>query len=256
MLDALPYAPPLERFLRDPTVLFTAAVWLVPLVFLESVSAGVMYLLTPTLWLSFVYLGVVFFATHSSKCIQLNDRDFRVANWFLMNGVHFNLFLDVVSGQWQLSGEMSRQYLVVEPRYQLGALHDAGASVFMTSMLEVFFQSPLCILTYYAFHKGLPFRRATEIIVCILHSTGVWYFYVPEVLGSFRHLNGWPTSFDEALSFNRLVFFWFGFWFCGLLWLYVPFQIGRTAFLEICDACQGYQPVFRTRTQTKRAKYD
>lgn len=83
----------------------------------------------------------------------------RVANWFLANGVYFNLFLDVVSGQFQMMGEMTVQYNVVEPRYALGPLSDAGASVFMTSMLELFFQSPLCLLTYWGYHRNASWRR-------------------------------------------------------------------------------------------------
>jgi len=186
---------------------------------------------------SFAYLGLIVYVTHADgKSVNLSARDTRVANWFLMNGVYFNLFLDVVSGQFQMMDEMSKQYLKVEPRYILGVYDDAGAPVFMTSMCELFFQSPLAILTYYAFHRDKSYKNIAAYTVSILHAAGVWWFYFPEAIGGFQHLNGWPESLEKAFSFDRLLFFWFGFWFCGILWLVVPFQIAKSAWIEVCQS--------------------
>lgn len=55
-------------------------------------------------------------------------------------------------------GEMSRQYLIVEPRYSLGLFECEGVSVFMTSILELLFQSPLCLAVYWAYHRNRPYR--------------------------------------------------------------------------------------------------
>mmetsp|Transcript_17733 Transcript_17733/g.28693 ORF Transcript_17733/g.28693 Transcript_17733/m.28693 type:complete len:241 (+) Transcript_17733:353-1075(+) len=225
-----------ERFYKDPTFWFTVSVILVPLVFSNSVNDAVAYLTTPMMLMSYLTLYVFLYTVHGGECLELSGRDLRVANWFLFNGVYFNLFLDVVSGQFQMMDEMTRQYNKVEPRYALGVYHDAGAPVFMTSMCELFFQSPLCLVTYYAYCRGKPYRRISEFTVCVLHAAGVWWFYIPEIIGGFQHLGGWPKSMEEAISFHRLLFFWFGFWFCGSLWLYVPFQIGRTAWVEISSA--------------------
>uniref|UniRef100_A0A7S3PJQ8 EXPERA domain-containing protein n=1 Tax=Aplanochytrium stocchinoi TaxID=215587 RepID=A0A7S3PJQ8_9STRA len=229
--------PSVQTLLGDPTVIFTVLVILTPLLFCRSVGAVVSYLFTPMMVASWVYLGVVLYITHGDgKSIALGERDQRVALWFLMNGVYFNLFLDVVSGQFQMMDEMSRQYLVVEPRYQFGVFDVHGQSVFMTSMCELFFQSPLCIVAYYAYCRNKSYKLVAEFTVCVLHAAGVWWFYFPEAISGFEHLGGWPASVSEALGFNRLLFFWFGFWFCGLLWLYVPYQIGKTAWINICEA--------------------
>jgi hypothetical protein len=200
--------PVLSAMARDPTVLFTACVVLVPLIYVDGWRGAVQYLTTPMLLVSLAFLALVLVVTHGGPCVRLNARDTMLANWFLMNGVYFNLFLDVVSGQFQMMDEMSRQYTKVEPRYVYDILSDAGAPVFFTSMLELFFQSPFGILAYFAYHRGLPFRHLAAFFVSVLHAAGVWYFYIPEALGGFRHLGGWPRSLAEALSFERLVFFW------------------------------------------------
>lgn len=57
-----------------------------------------------------------------------------------------------------MMGEMSKQYLIVEPRYALGLFHSEGVSVFMTSMLEILVQSPLCLAAYWAYHRNRPYR--------------------------------------------------------------------------------------------------
>ena len=223
-----------QRLVKDPTVLFTAVVVITPAVLCDNIFDAICYLLHPTLWLSFGYLLAVLYVTHQGGGeVPLTQRDHRVAMWFLCNGVFFNLFLDVVAGQFQLMGAMSRQYLLVEPRYAFGLYKDAGVSVFMTSMCELFFQSPLSILTYYAYHQGKSYRQLLEITVGILHIAGVWWFYVPEIVNSFPYSGGWPDTLSEAISFRRLLYFWCGYFVFPALWVYVPFQIGKKAWIEI-----------------------
>jgi hypothetical protein len=170
-------------------------------------------------------------------CVELNARDRRVAFWFLMNGVYYNLFLDVVSGQFQMMDEMSRQYQKVDPRYLIGAMDVHGQSVFWTSMCEIFFQSPFCLLCFFAYHRGKPWRRPLEIIVSILQVAGVWWFYAPEAYSDFPHLGGWPPNqFGGVFSLHNLIFFWFGFWFMCALWVSVGISITHTAFWELSAA--------------------
>mmetsp|Transcript_6908 Transcript_6908/g.7951 ORF Transcript_6908/g.7951 Transcript_6908/m.7951 type:complete len:247 (-) Transcript_6908:71-811(-) len=232
--------PTTSQFLSDPTVVFTISVVLVPVIYCNGIGGILSYLFTPMMVASWIYLGLVLYVTHGDgKSVSLSERDRRIAFWFLMNGVYFNLFLDVVSGQFQMMDEMSRQYLKVEPRYIYGVFDVHGQSVFMTSMCELFFQSPLCIVTYYAYYRNKNYKNIAEFTVCVLHAAGVWWFYFPEAISGFEHLGGWPSSISEALSFNRLLFFWFGFWFCGILWLVVPFQIGKSAWIQICKAADA-----------------
>jgi hypothetical protein len=214
--------------LRDPTVLFTVSVVLLPVIYTGSMQGALIYLTTPMLIMSLVFLVLVVKLTEHPKgsCVDpLPAHEQRMAYWFLMNGVYFNLFLDVVSGQFQMMDEMSRQYLKVEPRYALGPFDVHGQSVFWTSMCELFFQSPLCLMTYFAYRRNAPWRRPVEMIASLLHVAGVWFFYVPEAFAGFPHLGGWPKSTQEALSMDRLVFFWFGFWFCGILWSVMPVMV-------------------------------
>jgi hypothetical protein len=62
-----------------------------------------------------------------------------------------------------MMGEMSSQYLIVEPRYKLGLYEAEGVSVFMTSMLELLVQSPLCLAVYYGYHRNRPWRHGKLI---------------------------------------------------------------------------------------------
>lgn len=217
----------------DPTLLFTASVVLVPLVYCADAAAAVAYLTQPTLLASLAVTAAVVAYARAGPRAALTKVESMLACWFLCNGVYFNFFLDVVAGQMQMMGEMSKQYNKVEPRYVLGALSDAGAPVFMTSLLEALFHAPFGVFAYIAIVRGWPQRYTAALIVSILHPVGVAYFYVPEVLNGFRHLGGWPATMAEALSFDRLLFFWFGFWFCGVLWIIVPVVISRYAWIKI-----------------------
>lgn len=239
----------IPEFLRDPTVMFAVWVILAPigllawennLSFSELVSQSLFgYLLAPTMLCSYAYLFLVVALTHSGgQVVQLNARDLRVARWFLMNGVYFNLFLDVVSGQFQANSLMTFQYNLIEPRYIFGSFDVRGQSVFWTSMCELFFQSPMCILCYYGYVRGKSWRRALEIIVSVLHIAGVWWFYVPEAYSHFPHLGGYPKGWTEALTFHRIFYFYFGFWFMGSVWVVTAFTIGKTAFMELATIVQ------------------
>jgi len=221
-------------------VLVTTLIVQAPLL-LHAVEHGIVkaleiswnYLLSPTMLASYVYLYIIIRASHAGgRTVKLSSRDTMVSNWFLMNGVYYNLFLDVVSGQFQMNNLMTFQYNLVEPRYKFGAEDVRGQSVFWTSMCEIFFQSPFCILTYYAYIRGKPWRRPLEIVVGCLHIAGVWWFYVPEAYAGFPHLGGWPKP-GEHLTFHRLFYFYLGFWVMGATWVIVAFTIARTAFLEI-----------------------
>ena len=212
-------SPVLAGLLWDPTVLFTAAVVLLPVAFVPSPAAALAYLLQPNLLAAYaLFAGMLLLAARGGRCAPLGAADALLARWCLCNGVFFNLFLDVVAGQFQALGAMTTQYNRVEPRYALGLAHPAGAPVFMTSMLELFFQAPLGLLAFVAIHWRAPGRHTAALALALLHAAGVWYFYVPEALSGFPNLGGWPRSRAEALSTERLLFFWFGFWFCGCLW--------------------------------------
>jgi len=194
---------------KDPTVLATLLVVKAPLLLhtfehglAAGLSAAVKYLFSPVMLLSYLYLYMVVRVSHAGETVKLSPRDKRVALWFLMNGIYYNLFLDVVSGQFQMNDLMTFQYNIVEPRYQYGPMDPRGQSVFWTSMCELFFQSPFCILAYYGYVRGKAWRRPLEIVIGCLHIAGVWWFYVPEAFAGFPHLGGWPKP-GEHLTFHR-----------------------------------------------------
>jgi hypothetical protein len=236
MHSTTPISSLLKGWEKDPTVLFTFLVMIIPSIFCPDLISVIRYLTTPMLVLALIFMFLVLKVTAQGKCVELNDRDRRVAFWFLMNGVFYNLFLDVVSGQFQMMDEMSRQYLKVDPRYAIGHLKVEGQSVFWTSMCEIFFQSPFCLLCFYGYHRNRPWRRPLEIIVSILQVAGVWWFYLPEAFSGFQQLGGHPPNkFGGIFSMHNLLFHWFGFWFMGTLWVTVGISITWTAFWDLAE---------------------
>jgi len=221
--------------LFDPTFWFATLVMLVPLSKCDTTNQIVAYITQSTFISPFVlfFLAKLVVGWTKPKTVSLSSRDMRVANWFLCNAVFFNLFLDVIAGQFQSMGEMSVQYLKVEPRYLPGLYSDSGSVVFMTSMLELFFQSPLCFLAYYSYVHKKFYRTAVEIIVCVLHTTGVWYFYVPEVLRGYPHV---LADHNFTFSQDHLLYYWFGFWIASSIWVFVPYFIAKTAISNIIEA--------------------
>ena len=232
-----------SRMLVDPTVYFCWFCLLSPVFLICKLEWGatIKYLTTPYLWVSFLYLFFVLWYTHfhNGKTRILSPSEHRIANWFLCNGVYFTLFLDVFSGQFQRMDAMTTAYNKVECRYLHGLEDDAGITVFMTSMMELLFQSPLCLLCYYAVHHRRPYRHAAIVVVCALQAAGCWYYYVGELLGDFRHCGGWPKDLAEALTFERLFFFWFSFFVLGLgVWIIVPYRIAKRSWKELSKAVQ------------------
>lgn len=223
-----------RRFFKDPTVLFTIGILFMPILLAEGISTKFFYIFTPMLWISFLYLVMVLYTVHGNYDeVKLSNRDHRVALWFLMNGVYFNLFFDVVSGQLQLFGEMSVQYNLIEPKYKFGLYQEAGQSVFMTSMCELFLQSPLCLITYYAYHKGKVYKPLLEIIMACLHIAGVWWFYLPEIFNGFPYSGGWPKSLGECFTFHRFLYLWSAYFIFPAIWVVVPFLIAKTAWKDV-----------------------
>jgi len=232
----------------DPTFLFAAGVMLVPVSKCETMNQTMDYLTQPSFIAPFILFFLVRMIVKATapKGSVLSSTDNMVANWFLCNGVFFNLFLDVVAGQFQSMGEMSVQYLKVEPRYKHGLHHDSGSVVFITSMMELFIQCPLCFLAYFAYHHKKSYRSAIEIIVSVLHFSGVWFFYVPEFLRGFPHID---EDKNYTFSTDYLLYYWFGFWIGGTIWVIVPFLITRRATYAIADRETGKNTPVQKKTQ-------
>jgi len=212
-----------DYLIFDITFWFTMAVMFLPCALVYPDTKRMMvYLYNPTFWGAYVYLFLVLLVTHLfGKTKVLSGQQQRIANWFLCNGVFYNCFLDVFAGQFQIGGLMTEQYNKLEPRYLYGLTNDlpAGQTVFMTSMLELFIQGPLCLLTYWGFYHNASWRYVTGIIVSVLHICGTWYMYIPEILLNFPHV---PADTKFRFSFDDIIYFWFGFCFCSLLWTIIP----------------------------------
>src|SRR5690606_37911754 len=80
-----------------------------------------------------------------------------------------------------------------------------------------------------AYHRGKSYRPLLEILVASLHIAGVWWYYVPEILTSFQHTGGWPKDFNDAITFDRFLYFWSAYFIFPALWVIIPLILAGEA---------------------------
>lgn len=183
--------------------------------------------------------GLLLCLTWSLYCQQgsvtLSSRDKRVANWYLVNGFVFKSMMDTFSGSLQAWPTMTAQYNLLEPRYQKPLSDFDSIPVHLSSLLEIAFQVPLCLLVYRAYHQGSKHRYVLEIVLATLQAAGTFYFYLaglitePEKLGMFMN----------ASMFDFVFYCCFGSIFCPLLWIVLPVLCIRSAAGDIARLCES-----------------
>ena len=94
------------------------------------------------------------------------------------------------------------------------------------SLVELFLAGPLCLAVYLAYYTGSSYRRPLEIVTAVCQLYGAIAFAGSEVLNGLPHVNpDWNLEF----TFDHILYFWFPFVFCELLWIVVPFNLTWTA---------------------------
>ena len=94
------------------------------------------------------------------------------------------------------------------------------------SLVELFLAGPLCLAVYLAYYTGSNYRRPLEIVTAVCQLYGAIVFAGSEILNGLPHVNpDWNLDF----TFDHVLYFWFAFVFCELLWIVVPFNLTRTA---------------------------
>jgi hypothetical protein len=67
-----------------------------------------------------------------------------------------------------------------------------------------------------------PYRFVLESITSALQLMGTIAFVLPEILDSFPSV---PVDWELKFDFHHVMYFWFAFAFCNLIWIVVPILI-------------------------------
>eukprot|EP01060_Flectonema_neradi_P002445 TRINITY_DN114_c6_g1_i2.p1 TRINITY_DN114_c6_g1~~TRINITY_DN114_c6_g1_i2.p1 ORF type:complete len:258 (+),score=28.72 TRINITY_DN114_c6_g1_i2:42-815(+) len=240
----------------DPMGVFCALCLLVPLFYdADTTNADRIEMITCPYVFGPVLLTIaVYVISHvCGKRVTLSDKDSVKAGWYLFNGTIIMMLMDGFAGGLQAVPLLSPQYLKVDARYvclfflpltpcttrkhrhlffKKNRYADKDSSAVMIAYIEIFMQTPACLITYLCYCWNHPLKYPMEIVTCTLHFMGTVAFAGPVILSDFEHV-----YVDRNFEFtpDHLVFFWFAFGI-NTMWIIVPFLLGKHAVKE----CAGY----------------
>lgn len=227
----------------SPAGLFIVACFALPYV-LEVVAPlgeplGLAYLAAwPVLLWTGVATVVVAVTFWNDELVEpLTQTESYIASWYLANGFFFNSMMDVFAGQFQAWTTMTPRYHELEPRYGMSGY--VGVVVLLTSLQELFIQTPCGLLLFYAYWRGANWRLGVEVVFNMWSVAGVWYFYLSEVALGFPHVHSpfRAGRIDRSIVFNfdTAYKFWLGFVIFPCIWACVGVILAVRACMQIAD---------------------
>jgi EXPERA (EXPanded EBP superfamily) len=109
----------------------------------------------------------------------------------------------------------------------------------MIGLIELVCMYPLCLATYHAVVTKSPHRYALELVTSSMQFMGMVIFIVTEVYEGQVNIPALDPVGNQndgtlQLRYNlyHLVYYWFAFWFCNLIWGVVPYYRIQRAMQE------------------------
>jgi EXPERA (EXPanded EBP superfamily) len=184
-----------------------------------------------------VYYG---YSTKPVSASPLPLYDKWVVEWYWWNSWLFHMTMDGVSGSLRLVPVVVQQYDMLDLRFP-----NRHVVPWIIGMIELVIMGPLCMITAASILKRHPARFALELITSTLHITGMVVFVVAELYEGQLCIPaldpvGVPGNMWANMKFDmyHFVYYWFGFWFCNLIWGFVPLLRIRRALFECSRAFQ------------------
>jgi hypothetical protein len=181
------------------------------------------FFLNPYVLMSFFLSVAVAFMARPSTPLPVHDR--WTAEWYFWNAFLFHWVMDGASGTFRLVPVVVQQYDIMDLRFPT---HHVVP--WMIGAMEIIIMGPLCLITMYMVLQRHPLRFALELITSSVQFTGMIMFVGAEVYEGQRNVPALdPVGSDNAggitLKFNlyHLTYYWFGFWFCNLVWGVIPY---------------------------------
>ena len=247
MLRSINWSSPVVEKCPDPTRLFSWFVIGFPLVrFLMDhdydfslVVSG--FLLDPfVLGCLAAAVAVSYFATSNktnpATAMPVYDR--WAAEWYWWNAFLYHGVLDGATGSFCQVPVMLSQYQVLDRRF---ITHHSVP--FTVGSVEFFIMQPLCLALVWAIHRRCVYRFPLELMLGCCHIFGLVMFMVAEIYEGQLNVpsldpvgipgNRWA---NPKLNFYHFMYYWFGFWFCNLIWLFIPSIRMYRAFQECNQA--------------------
>lgn len=161
--------------------------------------------------------------------------------WYWWNGWFYHLVLDGATGTFRLVPVAVHQYDQLDRRFV--ARHPIPWGV---GLVEVVLMAPLCFACVYCILTNRShLRYPLELIVGTLQYMGLVLFMASEVILDQQVNvpaldpvgipgNRWANV--KLWDFYHFTYYWFGFWFCNLVWAVIPLIRMKRAWMEITQA--------------------
>lgn len=161
------------------------------------------------------------------------------AEWYWWNAWLYHGVMDGAAGSLQGVPVVVSQYHILDRRF---ITHHCVP--WTVGLIELIIMQPLCLCLVYAILTKSPFRFPLECIVTTLHMFGALVFVWAEIYEGQLNI---PANDPVGVEGNRfgnvklfdhdhLVYYWFGFWFCNHIWIWVPLYRLERAVLECVRA--------------------
>lgn len=169
-------------------------------------------------------------SSSSSSSVSVPTYEKWIIEWYYWNGCLFHAIMDGSSGSLRLVPVVVHQYDILDLRFPT---HHTVP--YIIGMIELVVMYPLCLMTMYFILVDTkhPYRFPLEILLSTLHITGMIVFVFTEVydgqcnipaldpVGTNCHTEDHTLQF-KFLNLYHVTYYWFGFWFCNMIWGIVP----------------------------------
>lgn len=169
---------------------------------------------------------------YEGKKMPVYDR--WTSEWYWWNAFLYHGVLDGATGSFCAVPVMLQQYQVLDRRFITH--HSVPYTV---GLVEFFIMQPCCLALVWSIHRRSAMRFPLEILTCCLHMFGCVMFLVTEYYEGQLNVpapdpvgvpgNRWANA---KLDFLHFMYYWFGFWFCNLVWMVIPSIRMYRAFAE------------------------
>ena len=239
---------PWIKRLPDPTRIFSLFVIGFPIVqFLIQHDFNVSLIVSGFILDPFVLgclaaaVATSYLATHGNTTTALPVYDRWAAEWYWWNAFLYHGVLDGATGSFCQVPVMLSQYQILDRRF---ITHHSVP--FTVGCVEFFIMQPCCLALVYAIHRRCVYRFPLELILGCCHIFGLIMFLVAEVYeGQLNVPSLDPVGVpgdrwaNAKLNFYHFMYYWFGFWFCNLVWLFIPSIRMYRAFQECIHSLQA-----------------
>jgi hypothetical protein len=180
---------------------------------------------------------------------HLSVKEQYIAEWYWWNAVWFHAVLDGLTGSLWLIPVTLQQYRVYDRRFVTGHVVP-----YVVGLIELFVMCPLSFAIFWVIVKKHPLRYPMELILSSIQWMGMVIFIAAELYEEQVNIPALDPVGKTGDAWNNikfdvyhLTYYWFGFWFCNLVWCFVPLY-------RIYRALKECHKALRWSTSDKKAK--